>query len=58
MIDEFFQFCIGKSCAKGYEGRSNFCPLAERIRAKNGGTIIGWSCRREWEEWKKEQAEE
>lgn len=58
MVDEFFRFCINRSCSTKCRGRSNYCPLADRIKAKNGGSIIGWSCRREWEEWRKEKEDE
>lgn len=55
MKDEFFDFCINKKCGKFSKEDKNYCPLADRIREKNGGTIIGWSCRKEWEQWKQEQ---
>lgn len=49
--DNFYYFCINHSCGKMSGGAANYCPLADRIRKKNGGTVIGYSCRKEWEAW-------
>ena len=51
--DEFLRFCISRSCAKAYRGQENYCPLADRIRAKNDGILTGYNCRKEWESWQK-----
>lgn len=42
--DVFYKFCVQHSCREDCKNRSDYCPIADKVRSKHGGCPGGEKC--------------